>query len=84
LGFVLVAVLAVGNGTGRIVAGMASDKIGRKATILICFILQTGLILLLSQVTVGSRLADTSVLAVATIMTFFLNPPHHMEEEPAV
>ncbi len=30
LGFVLVAVLAIGNGGGRILAGMLSDKIGRK------------------------------------------------------
>jgi OFA family oxalate/formate antiporter-like MFS transporter len=49
LGFILVAVLAVGNGAGRIVAGMLSDKIGRKATMFICFVLQAFLILLLSQ-----------------------------------
>ena len=35
LGFVLVAVLAVGNGAGRVVAGMLSDTIGRKATLFI-------------------------------------------------
>ena len=32
LGFVLVAVLAVGNGGGRVIAGIASDKIGRIRT----------------------------------------------------
>ena len=40
LGFVLVAVLAVGNGAGRIVAGMLSDKIGRKPTLCRCFLVQ--------------------------------------------
>ena len=45
----LVAVLAVGNGGGRIVAGMLSDKIGRKATLFICFVVQAVLIMLLSQ-----------------------------------
>lgn len=68
LGFVLVAVLAVGNGAGRIVAGIASDKIGRKATMLICFALQTVLILLLSQTKEGSVLANAAVLAVVSAL----------------
>jgi len=68
LGFVLVAVLAIGNGAGRIVAGVASDKIGRRATMLICFALQTVLILLLSQATEGSLLANAAVLAVVSAL----------------
>ncbi len=68
LGFVLVAVLAVGNGAGRIVAGIASDKIGRRATMLICFVLQAVSILLLSQTTEGSLLANTAVLAVVSAL----------------
>ena len=68
LGFVLVAVLAVGNGAGRIVAGIASDKIGRRATMLICFVLQTVVILLLSQTTAGSLLASPVVLAVVSAL----------------
>jgi OFA family oxalate/formate antiporter-like MFS transporter len=48
LGFLLVAVLAIGNGGGRILAGILSDKIGRKATMFICFVLQAILIFLLS------------------------------------
>ena len=68
LGFVLVAVLAVGNGAGRIVAGIASDKIGRRATMLICFALQAVLILLLSQTTKGSLLASTAALAVVSAL----------------
>ena len=68
LGFVLVAVLAVGNGIGRIVAGIASDKIGRRATLLICFALQTASILLLSQTTEDSLLAHAAVLAVVSVL----------------
>ena len=50
LGFVLVAVLAIGNGGGRIAAGMLSDKIGRKSTLFSCFVLQAILIFLLAKI----------------------------------
>ncbi len=62
LGFVLVAVLAVGNGAGRIIAGVVSDKIGRQRTLFICFVLQAGLVMLLAQATPGSVLANMVVL----------------------
>jgi OFA family oxalate/formate antiporter-like MFS transporter len=68
LGFVLVAALAVGNGAGRILAGMASDKFGRQQTMFGCFVLQAILILLLSRATVGSPLASTIVLALVSAL----------------
>ena len=68
LGFILVAVLAVGNGAGRIVAGMMSDKIGRKATMFTCFIFQAVLILLLSRATDGNVLANGPVLALISAL----------------
>jgi OFA family oxalate/formate antiporter-like MFS transporter len=40
LGFVLVAVLAIGNAAGRIVAGVVSDRIGGIRTMLVVFTLQ--------------------------------------------
>jgi OFA family oxalate/formate antiporter-like MFS transporter len=68
LGFLLVAVLALGNGAGRIVAGTLSDKIGRKATLVICFSVQAGAILLLSATSQGTFLANTVVLAVLSAL----------------
>ena len=63
LGFVLVAVLAIGNGGGRILAGMLSDKIGRKATMFICFVSQAVFILLLSKATGDNILGKIPVTA---------------------
>jgi OFA family oxalate/formate antiporter-like MFS transporter len=68
LGFILVAVLAVGNGAGRIIAGTVSDKIGRRATLFGCFVLQAVLILLLSQAKTGSFLGTTVALAVLSAL----------------
>jgi len=42
--------LAIGNGGGRIIAGMVSDKIGRKTTLFLFLVFQAVLILLLTQV----------------------------------
>ena len=68
LGFVLVAVLAVGNGGGRIVAGMLSDKIGRKATMFTCFVLQAFLIFLLSRATSENALGSISAMAIISAL----------------
>lgn len=68
LGFILVAILAVGNGAGRIIAGMLSDKIGRKMTLFICFVLQAVSIMLLSQAETGNALGNTFILAVLSAL----------------
>jgi OFA family oxalate/formate antiporter-like MFS transporter len=68
LGFILVAVLALGNGAGRIVAGMLSDKIGRKLALFICFVGQAGLVFLLSRANEGSLLASVPALAVVSAL----------------
>ncbi|MFU8890121.1 MAG: OFA family MFS transporter [Anaerosomatales bacterium] len=49
LGFVLVAVLAIGNAAGRIVAGIVSDRIGGLKTMFVVFAFQAGLMLLLPR-----------------------------------
>lgn len=48
LGFVLVAVLAVGNAAGRVVAGMTADRIGGVRTMLIVFVMQAVMMAVLS------------------------------------
>jgi OFA family oxalate/formate antiporter-like MFS transporter len=68
LGFVLVAVMAVGNGGGRIVAGILSDKIGRKMTLFLCFVMQAVLIVLLSKTDKGSAMANPVVLGLMSAL----------------
>jgi len=68
MGFVLVAVLAIGNGGGRILAGMLSDKIGRKATMFICFVFQAFLILLLSIATGENALGKIAAMAIISAL----------------
>lgn len=68
LGFLLVAVLAVGNGAGRIGAGVLSDKIGRKAALFVCFVVQAVLVLVLSRTVEGGVLAQAPVLALASAL----------------
>jgi OFA family oxalate/formate antiporter-like MFS transporter len=68
LGFVLVAVLALGNGGGRVLAGMLSDKIGRKATFLICFVSQAVLIFLLSRATAENSLGAIPTMAIISAL----------------
>jgi MFS transporter, OFA family, oxalate/formate antiporter len=68
LGFLLVACLAVGNGGGRVMAGFISDKIGRRTTMFICFLIQAVLILLLSQANRENFLGTTPVLAVLSAL----------------
>lgn len=48
LGFLLVAVLAVGNASGRVAAGWASDRIGTTRTMLVVFVAQAAMMGLLS------------------------------------
>jgi OFA family oxalate/formate antiporter-like MFS transporter len=43
LGFLLVAVLAIGNALGRVVAGIVSDRIGGIRTLLIVFVAQAAM-----------------------------------------
>ena len=68
LGFVLVAALAVGNGAGRIIAGIASDKIGRRQTMFGCFVLQAILVIVLSRAVEGTVLASMPVMALISAL----------------
>jgi nitrate/nitrite transporter NarK len=68
--FVVVAIMAVGNAGGRIVAGILSDRIGRSATLIIMLLFQA--ILMFSCIPVmGSAGASAFVLVVlATFIGF--------------
>lgn len=67
--FLAVIVLAIGNAAGRVVAGVVSDRIGRKATLLIVTLLQAGCMLLSIPVTQQGQYALWIVL-LATIIGF--------------
>jgi OFA family oxalate/formate antiporter-like MFS transporter len=71
LGFLIVALLAIGNGAGRIIAGIISDKIGRKFTMLIFLLFQALLIFLLSLVKEGNFLATPIMMAVISAFIGF-------------
>lgn len=68
LGFLLVAILAIGNGAGRIAAGTLSDKLGRTTTLFACFVLQAVCIMLLSQTKEGSAFANTPMLGLLSAL----------------
>lgn len=68
LGFILVAVMAIGNGGGRIVAGMLSDKIGRKATLFLCFVVQAVSIFILSLSKEGTFMASVPILSLLSAL----------------
>jgi MFS transporter, OFA family, oxalate/formate antiporter len=65
--FVAVAVMAIGNASGRIVAGIVSDKIGRAATLTIMLLFQSILMFAAIPV-VGS--ANASPIIVVLLATF--------------
>ncbi|HSK46901.1 MAG TPA: OFA family MFS transporter [Coriobacteriia bacterium] len=48
LGFLLVAVLAVGNAAGRVAAGIAADRIGGTRTMLVVFVVQAVMMAILA------------------------------------
>ncbi len=65
--FLAVAILAVGNAAGRIAAGILSDKLGRKTTLLIMFAFQS--ILMFASVLITSKGASNA-LQIVLLATF--------------
>ncbi len=61
-GFIFVALLAVGNAAGRIIAGVLSDKIGRTWTMFAVFVFQAVLMFLLRGLDAYGTLFLASVL----------------------
>ena len=65
--FIAVAVLAIGNALGRVVAGSLSDRIGRRMTLLIVFLVQAVLMFVAIPVTGGATTPVVLVLVAALI-----------------
>ena len=70
LAFLVVAILAIGNAGGRIIAGILSDKIGRRVTLAAMLSFQTVLMLIAIPV-VGAEKSNTIILVLlATFIGF--------------
>ena len=68
--FIAVAVMALGNAAGRIVAGLLSDKIGRKWTLMLVLVIQAALMFLAIPVTNSVDGAKYVIVLVATFIGF--------------
>jgi len=68
--FVAVAVMAIGNAAGRIVAGILSDKIGRRWTLMIVLLFQAILMLAAIPITGTSGLAPVLIVLLASLIGF--------------
>jgi nitrate/nitrite transporter NarK len=68
LAFVAVAVLAIGNAGGRIVAGSLSDRIGRRWTLFLVLVFQAALMFVAIPVTGGAGVSPLVVVLVAALI----------------
>jgi OFA family oxalate/formate antiporter-like MFS transporter len=70
MAFVAVAILAIGNAGGRIIAGMLSDKIGRKATLIIMLTFQAILMLIAIPIVGAENTSAVVMVILATLIGF--------------
>lgn len=68
--FIAVAVLAIGNAAGRIVAGLLSDRIGRRWTLMLVLLIQAVLMFVAIPVTGSKASAPALIVLVATLIGF--------------
>jgi nitrate/nitrite transporter NarK len=68
--FVAVAVMAIGNAGGRIASGTLSDKIGRRGTLLLVFLVQSLLMFAAIPATASKDTAPVLILLLATMVGF--------------
>lgn len=68
MAFVAVAIMAIGNAGGRVVAGVLSDKIGRRATLFIMLALQS--VMMFAAMTVVNSGSAVLLVILATFIGF--------------
>ena len=68
LAYVLLIFMAIGNGGGRVLAGVLSDRLGRTLTMFGCFVVQAGAILLLSLAASGNVLASVPMMVALSML----------------
>ncbi len=68
--FIAVAVMAIGNAAGRIVAGIVSDKIGRRWTLMIVLLFQAVLMFVAIPATNTKGLEPFVIVLVASLIGF--------------
>jgi predicted MFS family arabinose efflux permease len=68
LAFVAVAVMAIGNAGGRILAGTLSDKIGRRWTLCLVLAIQAALMFIAIPVTASKAMAAVVIVLVAALI----------------
>ncbi|MEI6557721.1 MAG: OFA family MFS transporter [Rhodospirillaceae bacterium] len=67
--FIAVAVMAIGNAGGRIITGIVSDKIGRRAALLVILLFQAALMLAATAIT-GPGAQPVLLVLLATLIGF--------------
>ena len=70
LAFIAVAILAIGNAGGRIIAGIISDRIGRRLTLIIMLLFQAALMLIAIPLVGAQKASPILVVLIATFMGF--------------
>jgi nitrate/nitrite transporter NarK len=68
MAFVAVAIMAIGNAGGRIVAGTLSDKIGRRWTLMLVLLFQALLMFVAIPVTASKEMAAVVIVLVAALI----------------
>ncbi|MEI8386400.1 MAG: OFA family MFS transporter [Verrucomicrobiota bacterium] len=68
--FVAVAVMAIGNAGGRIVAGLLSDKIGRRWTLCLVLLFQAMLMFIAISVTASKETTPVIIVLIASLIGF--------------
>ena len=68
--FIAVAVMAIGNASGRIIAGVLSDKIGRRWTLMLVLGVQAALMFTAIPITAAKDSAAVTIVLLATFIGF--------------